>query len=193
MTSKNKFSILAILLTLATTQTGCIVGFLFPPLWLVSGGVLIVGAIEGDGDLLTLGWVLDTKNPGRADALNEIPMSEEYAKTALVKIKDIKSYNRDLEKIRGVGIDLANDIRSQMQRQDLRQITRIEQLSHDAQIDRLASKYGFESGEALFNSFSQKELPGKTIAAFAKNMDITEGQAKLLLFYGFGVKSEAVQ
>jgi hypothetical protein len=184
MTLKKKISCLIISLVLSLSQVGCIVGFICPPLWI--GSIVLLAS----GNHGTLMWVLGAKNLGRADAFNELPMDLDYAKAAHVKMNDIKSYNRDLEQIRKVGIDLANDIQSQMDRPELRHVSSVEQLSRDPQIDRLANKYGFENGDALFDSFKGKALPAQTVVAFAKNVNMTEGQARLLLHYGFAIKAE---
>jgi hypothetical protein len=204
MKLKKRLAVVTVALSLALTQTSCLSGIAFWPLWIVGSavgamgiGLTVIGPVFDNSNLfgggiglMLAGSVLDAENPGRADALNELPMSEEFAKNANVKVADIKTYNRELDQVRKVGVELANDIRSQVLRRELSHASSVEQLSRDPQIDRLAGKYGFESGEALFDSFNKKALPAQNLSNFAKNMDLTQGQAKLLLYYGFGVKTQ---
>lgn len=205
MQIKRKLAVLTVVLSLAISQTGCLIGLVSWPLWIVGsvvgatgigltvGGVIIRDpGLAGAGiGLMTLGAVLDSENPGRADALNDLPMTQELAKEANVKMADIKSYNRNLDQVRRVGLDLAEDLREQVKRKaDLNKYHNQDELSRDPQIENLAVKYGFENGSELFNTFGQKKLPAANLQKFAEKTDLTQGQAKLLLYYGFGVQAE---
>jgi hypothetical protein len=198
MQIKKKLAVLGIVLSLAVSQTGCLLGLISWPLWIVGSVVGVIGAaatLGGAGVLglgmMTLGAVLDSENPGRADALNDLPMTLDVAKNAGVKIIDIKSYNRNLDQVRRAGLELAEDLRQQVNRKsELSKYRNQDELSRDPQIETLAAKYGFESGADLFKSFNYKKLPAVNLKKFAGNQNLTQGEAKLLLYYGFGVQAE---
>ena len=80
-------------------------------------------------------------------------------KAANVKIKDIKSYNRNLEQIRKVGIELANDIQTQMNAQNSITSLMWNNLVVIQRLIGLPTKYGFESGEGSLQFFQGKALP----------------------------------
>jgi hypothetical protein len=205
MQIKKKLAVITIVLSLAISQTGCLIGIFVWPLWMVGGvvgltgvGLTTGGFIFKDRHLtcagvgfMAVGAFLDSENPGRADALNDLPMTAEVAKNAGVTLADLKNYNRNLDQVRRAGLELAEDLRQQVRREsELSQYRNQDELSRDPQIERLAVKYGFENGADLFNSFRYKKLPAANLKRFADHQYLTPGEAKLLLYYGFGVQSE---
>jgi hypothetical protein len=203
---KKNLALLTVLTSLSLSTSGCLVGIVFWPLWIVGsltgatglgmafGGLAINNAYVADSGfgLIGLGSILDAPAPERADALNELPMTQTVADQAGVELSAIRSYNRNLEHIRNIGLELARDIRSQATRTDLMSIQNAAQLEQDAQIDALAVKYGFQSAHHFFSTFRQKALKRDELEAFARQTQLSLDEAKLLLRFGFAVASESV-
>jgi hypothetical protein len=201
---KTKKASLALLLGLLLSQPGCVAGIISWPLWAIGSVVgvsgLVIGTegqfhhdidLVGMGDLLVVsGFFLDTQNPGRSDALNELPMTEASAQAAGVTIQDIRSYNHHLEHIRAVGMEIFQDIKAQVNRTELRNFTALAQVHSDPELQGLVQKYGFESTAAFLSTFSSQKLPRTSLEHFARSQNLSEAEAKLLLFYGFNVVTE---
>jgi hypothetical protein len=196
------FAGLAVLTIL--TQSGCVIGVLCWPLFVVGTGVGLIGTGMTVGGVMinrpdlwylgtgviVAGVLLDKDNHGRNDALNPLPRTDQVAAAAGVEIADINSYNDNLNFIQEVAERLANDIRSQSLRTDLIQYKSIKDLAADPELDELAKKYGFDSSAEFLETFKYEKLPRDKVQRFADATHLELAQAKILLFYGFSVRSE---
>jgi hypothetical protein len=207
MKLKKKFAVVLLVLSMMMTQTGCITGFLVPPLLLplvitgvvvaVPGGVMIgMGAYKrstpliGTGTaLLIVGGILDEENPGQMDALNPISRDQGIARELGVTLDDITDYNNNLNQIREVLFTLSQDLHSQLKRPEFRGLAKFDELAKDLQIDSLARKYGFSSGQELIETFKTDRLSSQALERFSQATQLSIAQAKILLKYGFAVNS----
>jgi len=211
----------ALALTLMVTQSGCLVGLVFWPLWIVGSVVGVTGAalttigsidldchdahdcheghyhrstdieLVGNGiGLMLLGAVLDEKNPGHVDVLNPIPRDKEIADSAGVSVDDLSHYNNNLNQVRKVALELKNDIRSQLARPELKDVSSLAELAQDQQVNALVNKYGFESAEEFLKPTSTYKLPLKNLEAFAEATHLTPMMAKIMLYHGFAIRTE---
>src|SRR6476660_7671967 len=99
--------------SIMATQTGCLIGLVAWPLWIVGSvvgvtgaGLTIGGAVVSDPALLgtgvglmVLGGILDTENPGHVDAVNPLPHEAKIADMVGVTVDDIENYNDNLNQI----------------------------------------------------------------------------------------------
>src|SRR5689334_9155785 len=112
MKIKKTIAAAIIALTLMVSQSGCVLGIFFWPLWIVGSVVGITGfavtlggiaapVLIGPGvGLMLVGIVLDEKNPGHVDMLNNLPRDKDLAKEIGVSVDDLSDYNDHLNQIR---------------------------------------------------------------------------------------------
>ncbi len=178
-------------LSVLASQTGCISALVFPPLIIPGVIFYALGVGEpferGEGLRFT-GVLLGSKDPGHAVALNQIPLDESIAQKAGVSVEDIEDYNNNLNQIRTVALELQQDIRSQLARSELKHYTRMDQLAQDVQVDSLAKKYGFGSGQEFLETMTSQHLSNEKVQSFSEATHLEAAQVKILLHYGFGVK-----
>ena len=202
-----KFATTFLALAMMVTQSGCLIGFILPPVIVpltitgtltgIAGGIMVgVGTHDQNAPLLgtgaglmLAGGILDQENPGQMDALNPISRDKAIAQELGVTLDDITDYNDNLNPIRQVALDLSKDIQSQLKRSEFKGIPNLEQLSNDSQIDTLARKYGFNSGREFVETFKAEKLSQQALDRFAQATQLSAIQAKILLRYGFAVNS----
>ncbi|MFZ9594903.1 MAG: hypothetical protein ACO3A2_02375 [Bdellovibrionia bacterium] len=205
MTFRKKIVSLLFALFLIVSQTGCVGGIFFWPLWIpgiVTSSVGISMALSGyhyrcyhfahTGDtLFWAGTILDEKNPLHQEVMNELPRGSEFLKKLLqVGDEQIEDYNDHLNRIQEVAQDLKADIRSQSVRLNKRAIFGEEDFIHDPQINALAEKYGFLSAKGFLETFHQEKLTREQVQAFAERTQLSLSQARIMLILGFGVQVE---
>lgn len=215
MKLKQRFVTGIFCLMLAISQTGCLGGIFFWPLWIpgvvvTAAGIAVTtvggayyhypigyyggGYYGGGGALILVGLFLDKENPDYSTSLNELPMSESLAKTMNVSIADLQHYNQDLLKIREVGQEMTTDVVELKNDPDVVSAAfhGKDQLAQNEKVNRFAQKYGFESGEALIKGQHSKSkiLPRENLNAFARAVGLEDSDAKILLYTGFGIQTE---
>jgi hypothetical protein len=131
---------------------------------------------------------LDEKNPGRMDAMNPLPKDDEFASKIGVSVDDISDYNDNLNQVQKVAGELSQDIRSQVNR--VKQFNHMDQITSDAEINQVARKYGFENATTFVDALKGDHLQTQYVESFAKNVNLPTVQAKILLSYGFGIKTQ---
>jgi hypothetical protein len=214
---KFKKSIITTLLavTLMISQTGCLIGIVAWPLWIVGSVVEVTGAalttvgaidlglhrdqyrrdtdialIGSGAGLMVLGAILDEHNPGRVDVLNPIPRDKAIADKMGVNVDDLSQYNNHLNQIRKVALELQKDIKSQVSRPELKKAGSLAALAQDIQVNTLVKKYGFENAEEFLKPTSTTKLPLRSLENFAEATHLTPVMAKIMLYHGFAVQTE---
>ena len=195
--------IIAASLLIAISQSGCILGFGFFPLWfigaggVVSGGVIgAVGLRQKDNDatklgihLLIGGTLLGENNSGHVEALNEVPRDPALAKKLSVSLDEISNYNDHLNEIQGVGQKLINDLKPLIKRFKNNEF-RPKNLLTDPELNEIAHRYGFGSMKEFFSTKNSKVLPKAYLESFAKATELSVSQARIFLYHAFGIESE---
>lgn len=186
-------SILVGLLLLFLSQSGCVTGLIFPPLWIPALAFGTLGAIHNDPYYLDWGVILNQDNPSHEDALNELPRGDQnFNKKYGINDQDIQDYNDHLNQIRKVAIELKEDIQTEASRWKSVSIFSISKsdLEMDPELNRLAKKYGFSDSLQFLESFHQEKLSWSQVQSFANQTQLGFKEAKLLLKIGFGVQIE---
>jgi len=207
---KTRSALIASILALTTTQTGCIVGAAMGPsglpLWVVGSSAALLGtglSLEGmhigdsamahNGEILMFwGIILDEKNPGHVDHLNRIPLNQTLASKMNVSINDIKNYNSNLRgAVRDASNQLVGDLRGPVARiqKCLKSFGKYD-LAQDDQIVALAYDYGFADAAELVKVFSGSKLPAEKLSSFANRLHLSEQDTRILLYTALGIVSE---
>jgi hypothetical protein len=163
----------------------------------LAGGIMTgVGVYQKSSPLLAAGVgfmiagsILDTGNPGHLEAFNPIPRDKALARELGVTLDDLTDYNENLNSIYEVAQSMTTDLRDLFQRPELKVVLNPEFLAKDTQIELLARKYGFSGAQELIAAFRKEQLSHETLERFSQATQLSPIQAKILLHYGFAVKS----
>jgi len=207
---KRKSALAVAMLALATTQTGCIVGFVLGPygmpFWAagtatgIVGSALTLGGVLGGSQglasfgasLFLTGVILDEENPGRVDHLNMIPLSKKVASEMGVSVNDIKNYNSNLRgAVRDASNQLVGDLKGPVSRiqKSLKSFGKYD-LAKDDQVVALAHDYGFADVAELVKVASGRKLPSDKLSGFANRLRLSEQDTRILLYTGLGIVAE---
>jgi hypothetical protein len=163
------------------TQTGCLYGqmagsrvavYIGAALW---AGGLVTGITYATG----AGILLSDENPGRADALNVIPMDEEIAAEHQTDFDTIALYNDELDQVLAANQKLEELIQTYA-REDV----------SAAELDIAASELGLGSGQELVEVLESQTLSRDALFKFAQSQELSPEVAALYLQMRFAVVSE---
>lgn len=211
MKLKTKFITTLGLFSIIATQSGCITGFIAPPVtWplIVAGtGMTIIGGVgihhsihhnsasyrdprdyyHTDrlwGTLIGSGLILGENNPGRNEALNELPIDKKIARRFGVSIQDLSTYNDNLLEIQHTHKQLRQDIHDGLTyvHNSLLSGNNIN-LSLDDKLQKLAKRYGFEDSESMIRTFQQSKLTQAQLQKFAhsEGIRLEKSHAQIML------------
>lgn len=170
----SNLSRVAMVLTLAITQTGCITGIAFgtPLLMYVGTGVgapaWLVGTMGTTNTATTramvlVGLILDEENPGRSEFLNGIPETDKVAQKLNVSIDTIVSYNNHLNSILALNDEIASSVE------------KISENKVSAEtLNEMAVSVGLDDGEELINVMKGHALERKDLRRLSLKRSIPE-------------------
>jgi|GEM_PF-1068243 len=200
---KNYRRLIAASVLITVTQTGCLCGIAFWPLWIagsaigVTGAAIVGGGIAHNHDRLIAlgielglyGAILGEENPAHAEAFNEVPRDAKLAQKISVSLDDISDYNDNLNRIQVLGKQLVEDLKPLIKRIKNNEITPA-MLTSDPQINQVAHRYGFGSAAEFMRTKNSATLPKAYVESFAQATDLSIPQAKIFLYHSFGIKTE---
>ena len=189
-----KFALGVALLSIACSQTGCIVGLFTGNagmMWtgvgvnVAGSGIRAMAKDEGgenaDSHLghffENIGFFLDQKNPGRVETMNALPVAKETASKLGVTMDDIAQYNDELNGVHKLNATIENTIK----------LTSEGKLSKEA-LDHSASELGFKNGAELKKVLAKNALGQAEIAKIANASGISNSTVSIFLQSRFGVK-----
>lgn len=191
MKFQKNWSIFVGLTLLFLSQSGCVMGLIFPPLWIPALACGGIGLVHHDPYYLDWGVFLSQNNPSHEDALNELPRGDRaFNDKYEMNDQDIEDYNDHLNQIRKVAIELKEDIQTEIARLRNAPLFSKKHLETDPELNRLAKKYGFIDSLHFLESFQQEKLTQLQIQNFANQTQLGFKEAKFLLRVGFGVQIE---
>jgi hypothetical protein len=192
-----KFLGTALLMTFLLTQTGCLAsGFIgaLGATWLnVGAGVTVVGIGTGfwldeshptskiNGEVLmyvsgVIGFALDEKNPGRNEALNPLPITQQTAMALHTDLAGLENYNYEL-----VQINSANTILEA----HLRKVAD-DKLSESG-LQQAALDLGLSGAQELKAVLRQDKLSSADLEKFSNKNGLSHESARLFMKLRFGI------
>ena len=203
---KNYRRLVATFLIIAITQSGCLCGIVFWPLWIAGSAVAITGAaITGIGiinqheslarggfEIALAGSLLGEENTAHAEAFNEIPRDAKLAQKLAISVEDISDYNDNLNQVQLLGKRMIEDLKPLIKRIKNNEISP-SQITSDPQINEIAHRYGFGSAAELMSTQHAKVLPRAYLESFAQATELSVPQAKIFLYHSFGIQTEAIR
>jgi hypothetical protein len=184
---KNFLVVLA-LVGVVSTQSGCLIGGAASNPGIVGAGSVLFwsgliaenafdrGVLHPDQQYyanwaMYIGIVLDSKNPGRIDALNALPLDETVANKQSVSIEDLETYNDELNEV----IVANSEIEALLQKSISE-----EGLSQD-EVMAMVNKLGLESFDELVEIMQADSLINNVLELFSNAFNLSPKTAELYL------------